>query len=1181
MSLLLLKQAYNQDNYLDFIADKFKFSKNLAPISIENNEVKNFEKLGIITTHDDKELPVFEIYIKPNTQLSRNRVQLRNLVAKQIQTEDGALAVYIDADNQQWRFSFIAIEYSFADEGIKKEQTASKRFTYLFGKNTKTRTAEERFKKLNNQSTLQDLKEAFAVEALNKEFYDKLYRWYEKAQKQVTFPNDEKMENHIQISLIRLLTRLLFIWFIKEKKLINPNLFNQEKLQNLIDYEQPSSFYKAILQNLFFATLNVEINKRDFRDEKDFQGTKKDYGNQYRYRYHALVKNKEKWKSSFAETPFLNGGLFESLDRKLYRNNANDKKWINDWNANIRPEKYMVRMEGFSEHNKNPLKINNQLFFNNDENDLGLIDLFNQYQFTVEESTSLDIEVALDPELLGKVFENLLASSNPETGQQARKATGSFYTPREIVNYMVDESLKAYLIQAVPPDDGDAKLYQERLTNLFASSDKTGELAKDNDNLIYEKEIPKLIKAISSIKIIDPAVGSGAFPMGILQRLVALLAILDPDNKRWKEQKLAELPDLQSIEEDLKTSDKISDAKAKQKAQEILEKKKQTIIDSFKNQDHNYLRKLYLIENCIYGVDIQPIAIQICKLRFFISLTIEQTPNQDKTNNYTIKALPNLETKFIVANSLLSLGEMPEQRWIFDTRITELQTKLAQVRHEHFSAKTLTTKRKYREQDKSLHQEMLDELINNPNITKGVVASMKKIVHWDLYNQNAIADWFDPEWMFGVKEGFDIVIGNPPYIQLQKDGGRLGNLYQNCDFKTFTRSGDIYQLFHEKGIQLLNDKGHLCYITSNKWMRAKYGENLRGFFKEKTQLKQIIDFEGEQIFENATVDTNILLCGKALKTQSNFAYQKQLPTSKNADKNPLFSMAIADLSKNAYTLQVPKILALKNKIEQIGAPLRDWDINIYRGVLTGFNEAFIINTTKRDELIAADKKSTEIIKPVLRGRDIKAYEHHWAGLWIITTFPVLKINIDHYPAIKNHLLSFGKDRLEQAGKTLSDGTKSRKKTGNKWFETQDQIGYHAEFAKEKIVYPETTLSEKFYLDINNFYIEKTGFMLVGSDLKFLTGLLSSKTITYIYKQFCGGVILGNKGYQYNKHSLQQLPIPKISKPEQQPFIDLVDKILTTKQQGQDTSTLEAQIDKMVYKLYDLTEDEIKIIEGGK
>ncbi len=1209
----LLDQAYNQDNYINFLAEKFNFSKNLVPIEVESNdEVNTFKQLGTVTSQDGKKLPVFEIHIKPNTQLSRNRVQLRNLVAKKINTEDGALAVYVDDENNQWRFSFIAIEYRFTDDGIKPEQTASKRFTYLLGKNTQTRTAKKRFGKINKQSKLKDLEQAFAVEALSKEFYDKLYKWYEKAQTQVVFPNDEQAENHSQTSLIRLLTRLLFVWFLKEKKLINPDLFDENTLKTLIDYNEPSSFYKAILQNLFFATLNRPIMGRSFRTTTNGRPNKTNYlaTNIYRYQSYFNGLEEDKIIALFDQAPFLNGGLFECLDREA--TDAEKQAYDND--KTIRPIGSAIRMEGFSDRDDNKLEFYNSLFFNGDENDLGLIDLFKQYQFTVEESTPLDVEIALDPELLGKVFENLLASYNPETGKEARKATGSFYTPREIVNYMVDESLKQYLIQAVPPDDGDNKFFQEHLTDLFTSSDKTGELDTDKGNLIYETETPLLIEAISSIKIIDPAVGSGAYPMGILQRLVALLAILDPDNKRWKEQKLAELPDLQSIEEDLKTSAKISDAKAKKKAQEILKDKEEDIICAFKNQDHNYLRKLYLIENCIYGVDIQPIAIQICKLRFFISLTIEQSPNKSKADNYGIKALPNLETKFIVANSLLPLGEMPKQRGIFDTGIEELQTKLAQVRHKHFSAKTLTTKRKYRDKDKDLREQMLEELTKS-GITPAVEASMKRIVHWDLYNQNAIADWFDPKWMFGV-DSFDIVIGNPPYIRHELIKEFKPQFEKS--FSVFVGTADIYTYFYEKGVQLLNDNGHLCYITSNKWMRAKYGEKLRGFFKHQTQLKQIIDFEGQQVFENATVDTNILLCGKIANTQTtpplspshtyshprhsrphprhscphprhscesrnpetnppaSFQYQKQLPD----EYNPLFNMAIGDLSANAYTLQAPEILALKKKIEQIGTPLKDWDIRINYGIKTGFNEAFIINTAKRDELITQDPKSTEIIKPVLRGRDIKAYQHHWAGLWVILAkYQSNQYLEQEYPIIYNHLKQY-KEKLKQRGQCRYGGKGNQGQ--HHWLELDNNPSdtYLAEFAKEKIVWQRVTKEPMFCQIKPDIFIQDSmAFITTNQSTEYLMAILNSKLIKLFVEMFVHKY--GDTGYLLSNQYVEQLPIPQISKSEQQPFIALVDKILTAKQQKQDTTALETQIDQMVYGLYDLTDDEIRIIEDKR
>ena len=1146
----LLNQAYNQDNYLNFLADQFNFDKNLAPIEVESKEVNTFARLGTVTTQDGKKLPVFEIHIKPNTQLSRNRVQLRNLVAKQIGSEDGALAVYVDEENKQWRFSFIAIEYRFTNDGIQQEQTASKRFTYLLGENTQTRTAQDRFSALNKQSTLQDLKTAFAVEALSKEFYDKLYKWYDRAQSQVRFPNDEQAENHTQTSLIRLLTRLLFIWFIKQKKLIKADLFDKDKLQTLIDYDEPSSFYKAILQNLFFATLNRPIVERSCRNTTNGAANSTNYlvTNIYRYQGYFTDSDEDKIIALFARTPFLNGGLFECLDREA----SEKEKQAYDKDQTIRPVRSAMRMDGFSDRADNELVFHNHLFFkdtifNDNKQDLGLIDLFNQYQFTVEESTPLDVEVALDPELLGKVFENLLASYNPETGQQARKATGSFYTPREIVNYMVDESLKQHFHQ-------HTDLTDEQINALFVDAEFT-----EQENALNKQQTKALIYAIDGLKILDPAVGSGAYPMGILQRLVLILEKVDAENTHFKQQQIDKAEQI---------PDEASCASAIAAIEQVF---------SQQNQHNAYGKKLMLIENCIYGVDIQPIAIQICRLRFFISLTIEQSPNKNKADNYGIKALPNLETKFIVANSLLPLGEMPKQRGIFDTGIEELQTKLAQVRHKHFSAKTLTTKRKYRDKDKALREHMLAEL-NESAITPAVETSIKRIVHWDLYNQNAIADWFDPEWQFGVNDGFDIVIGNPPYIQLQKDGGRLGDLYQNCNFKTFARTGDIYQLFYEKGMGLLKDaQGNLAFITSNSWMRAKYGGKLRQFFSEKHSPLRLIDM-GKDAF-GAIVDTNILLVRKGNREQEFMAVDMDSVSEKQFPPAEQYWSGIQASGEMVWSILSPAEKEIKTKIEQIGTPLKDWDIRINYGIKTGFNEAFIINTAKRDELIRQDPKSAEIIKPVLRGRDIKAYEHHWAGLWLIATFPVLKINIDHYPAIKNHLLSFSKDRLEQAGKRLPDGKKSRKKTGNKWFETQDQIGYYEEFAKEKLIWIELVDRGRFAYDDKAIYCEATTFIMTGNSTKYLCAILNSRVVYWFLSQVAPTSGMGT--LRWKKVYIETIPVPLLDKTKQQPFIALVDKILTAKQQAQDTRTLETEIDQMVYRLYDLTDDEIKIIEETK
>jgi hypothetical protein len=456
---------------------------------------------------------------------------------------------------------------------------------------------------------------------------------------------------------------------------------------------------------------------------------------------------------------------------------------------------------------------------------------------------------------------------------------------------------------------------------------------------------------------------------------------------------------------------------------------------------------------------------------------------------------------------------------------------------------------------------------------------MNKVVNWDLYNQNSQSDWFDSEWQFGVKDGFDIVIGNPPYIRQEKIKQWKAQFKQS--YQVFTGTADIYTYFYEKGFNLLSENGHLCYITSNKWMRAKYGEKLRYFFKNDTGLKQIIDFEGKQIFENATVDTNILLCGKQ-KTDS-FNYQKQLPN----ENNPLFTMSIADLSSNAYTLQPPEILALKKKIEICGTPLKDWNINIYRGILTGFNEAFIIDTAKRNELIAQDPKSAEIIRPILRGRDIKAYEHNWAGLWIIFIpwhFPLHKDKSitgvsekaerafqGQYPIIYNHLLQY-KDKLSKRNKA---------ETGIRyeWYAMQRCANtYLAEFEKEKIVWQRVTKKAMFCLVKPDIFIQDSmAFITTNENTNYLMAILNSKLIKLFVEMFVHKY--GDAGYLLSNQYVEQLPIPQISKTAQQPFIELVDKILQAKQDGKDTTALETQIDKLVYQLYNLTNDEIKIIEG--
>ncbi len=627
-----------------------------------------------------------------------------------------------------------------------------------------------------------------------------------------------------------------------------------------------STYYKAILQNLFFATLNLDPNeaRRAFiNDNRNYQVIGVEG---YRYKRFFRPGMADQFINTCAAIPFLNGGLFECLDK-----NREDR-------ASVR------RLDCFSNRKENEplLAVPDTLFFDPQR---GLFPLLNRYNFTVEENTPLDQEVALDPELLGKVFENLLASYNPETGATARKQTGSFYTPREIVDYMAEAAIAAALGERLPNKDK-----------------KTGENGDKGASVHSEASLASASarEKLFSLKILDPACGSGAFPMGILTRL---LEILGP--------KPAE----------------------------------------------RYATKLRLIENCIYGVDIQPIAVQIAKLRFFISLVCDWPDGQTPP-------LPNLENNFVCANTLVGKKKQAVATLFDNAEIENVKKELSQVRHDHFSARHTSQKKKLRKRDAELRARLFVLLSENDLFAP---EDARQLAAWDPYDQNATSAFFDPEWMFDVKDGFDIVIGNPPYVQLQNNGGALANQYKDLGFETFERTGDIYTLFYERGYQFLRKGGHLCYITSNKWMRAGYGASLRQFFSQKTHAKTLIDFAGQKIFDSATVDTNILLLEKTTQEQDTLPTSAVIATDDCRENLSLFVRHNAEKccfkGDSSWVILSPIERSIKEKIERIGTPLKDWDVKIYRGILTGCNEAFIIDEAKRQQLIAEDPKSAEIIRP--------------------------------------------------------------------------------------------------------------------------------------------------------------------------------------------------------------------------
>ena len=422
--------------------------------------------------------------------------------------------------------------------------------------------------------------------------------------------------------------------------------------------------------------------------------------------------------------------------------------------------------------------------------------------------------------------------------------------------------------------------------------------------------------------------------------------------------------------------------------------------------------------------------------------------------------------------------------------------------------------------------------------------------------------------MFGVSDGFDIVIGNPPYIQLQNDGGKLAKLYANCNYKTFARTGDIYCLFYERGHQLLKPNGHLCYITSNKWMRAGYGEKTRDFFAKNTNPMLLIDFAGVKIFESATVDTNILLFAKAAnehKTWCAVTNKQNKDSVKNLSVFVQQSGAVCEFANSdSWVILSPIEQSIKRKIEAVGTPLKDWDINIYRGVLTGYNEAFIISTEKREEILAncqsedERERTAELIRPILRGRDIKRYGYNWANLWLINTHNGIRgklerIHIEDYPAVKAHLDHYW-DRISK-----------RADKGDTPYNLRN-CAYLEDFSKPKIVWGNLNLRPSYAIVEDNSFINAPSPMIVPAS-RYLLAILNSKLADYFIRQL--GVTRNGGYFEYKPMFIEQLPVPQC-------LDDSILKEINTNA----TIKNEKIIDTIVYSLYGLNDEEIQYIEKG-
>lgn len=658
------------------------------------------------------------------------------------------------------------------------------------------------------------------TEALSRRFYRDLFAWFQRAVGESSIPTAVPTDPSAEQHIIRLITRLLFCWFIKEKGLIANDLFVEDRIKELLKgYNRSTgdSYYRAVLQNLFFATLNKKVGTREFNKPHS-----RDHSSDL-YHHAAEITDVEGLCSLFAKTPFINGGLFDCLDGiESSDTRTGDMDYFFDT-----PED----RKGYS--------IPNHLFFG----ECGIIELFKHYKFTVEENTPAEQEVALDPELLGKVFENLLASLNPATRNTARQETGSYYTPRFIVDYMVDEMLVDVLVQRISPEPGNGICWEHRL-RILLDYDST-----DIESLFTTTENHNIVRVVSELKILDPAVGSGAFPMGLLNKLTLVLRRLDPDNLVWKQ---IQREHIQQRSE--RTS---SPSSALHDDADLAELS--AVFETAGNSD--YGRKLYIIQNSLYGVDIQPIATQVAKLRFFISLAIEQDPSGDVRANYGMNPLPNLETHLVAADTLVGL-QRPSQQNLGQSEVVErLEGEIAANRKRYFLASTPSKKQMCREEDMRLRTRLAHELEE----AGFHVASAKQVAAWRPFDQNASASWFDSQFMFNVSDGFDIVIGNPPYVESRNSllTDAMKDLYGKqvqLDWRGhLPRGSDLLVYFLARVPKLMNDSGTASLITQNAWMSTDYGRKFQRFTLGKFSFKRIVDTSGKFFTDTSSQNINAVI----------------------------------------------------------------------------------------------------------------------------------------------------------------------------------------------------------------------------------------------------------------------------------------------------------------------------------
>ncbi|GHS11907.1 type II restriction endonuclease Eco57I subunit R [Helicobacter pylori] len=1072
--------------------------------------------------------------------------------------------------------------YSDLEEYLKKDFKGELRYTHFNLSSYDPKEELPLIYQVLSHEVLLKQKKTLDANMLNKDFYEELLYILgleEQNEKGKILIKPSRTQNSLSDAL---------------KKQYN-NLDDEEVMALLIAWNNRILFLR-LLESLLISFKHFKEPFLTIENFKDFNALNTLF-------FEVLAKkNNERSKEIkedkiLGKIPYLNSSLF---DKTPLESNGHEIKFLKNERLEIYPKSIFKKDKDYQE--KKDFSLLKYLF-----------EFLHVYDFTttpkdIKDNKNTSESRLINPSVLGLVFEKLNGYKE-----------GSFYTPSFITSYMCSESITPIVL------DKFNQKYNIECEDLK-------ELKNYLKNSYKEDKRKEYLQVLLTLRICDPAVGSGHFLVSALNEMVRIAYELG----LFTSLPLNATLELENDEILIKISNKSF----------IYTR------PSFeKEQSHHIQKELFelkksIIENCLFGVDINPNSCEITKLRLWIELLkYSYYIFEEGKNTNALETLPNIDINIKCGNSLISrfslhdnlkkipnikkkiqeykdlVAQYKDPNPLFPLNKTDLTNKIQDLKTT-FSLELKDPKTKA-ELEKAIEKHIkkynffaLDDksLLDGLNYfipslfgalklspkeeeeafaSYGRIRALRKKLDDTLSGreyQNAF------EWRFEFPEvlddegdflGFDCIIGNPPYIR-QEHIKEIKPLLQKQYPNFYNSTADIYTYFFALSYRLLKDKGFNAFITSNKYARAKYGAKLRELLFKKTTIVSYMELNALKVFESATVDTSIMnFIKQEPPKESRFKYYEPTPNDKDDLKSARsLLMKQNALSTESFIFADATLLDLRDKMESVGTPLKDWNIQIYRGILTGANEAFIIPTEKREEILNAcktqeERKRTEaLIKPILRGKDIKRYSYEWAGEWVIATFPSLKLDIDDYPSLKTYLSQF-RPRIDQSGEK-----DCRKKTNNQWFETQDTIAYHEDFEKEKIVYPCIMAKEPcFVYEEKGFYAPAPANIITGDkiEIKYITALLNSKCIYFAMRKFyMGGGIEG----ELKTNNLEKIPIPKITPQNQKlahKITDCAQAILEAKEKDPKANTqkLEKEIDALVYELYNLTDEEIKIIEEGQ